>query len=309
MIELSVVVPTFGRPRTILNTIKLLLSDEVEVVVVDDNGKGSEFQVETELILKPYVSLINFKYVILNENIGACGARNIGVAESSHNIISFMDDDDEPLPGLLIDKLNWFVGKRADICCSDMLIKRGDALYTSHFSSFTGVTPQEYLLNGNCYTPMIMLKKEAFIKIGGFTTARKYQDHILMLKLFINRCSVVYFKKSTFLHVEHESLRITSGQRKGVYDVRLEFEQKLLMTLNASQQVCQNLEFNHSVLRYLNDNINENVFRKIAMWWSEFSRHLLKPKQAIKSLMILFFSILPSRIAAKARRILYYRAY
>lgn len=88
----SIIVPTKDRPKFLLRAVTsalLNISDDAEIVVIDDNG--SIPAQETLKHIKDKRLLI-----IQNENLaGASGARNFGVSKSGGDIIFFLDDDDE----------------------------------------------------------------------------------------------------------------------------------------------------------------------------------------------------------------------
>ena len=97
----SVIIPTYKRPETLKRSIDSVLSQtyaNVEVVVADDNGKGTEFGLKTEEVMKSYTDDVRVKYVQHEQNINGSAARNSGFRISSGEYIMFLDDDDEFLP-------------------------------------------------------------------------------------------------------------------------------------------------------------------------------------------------------------------
>ncbi|EFA3581475.1 glycosyltransferase family 2 protein, partial [Escherichia coli] len=76
-IKVSIVIPTFGRPENLLRAISSVMRqtyNNLEIIVVDDNGKGSENQIKTEELLndEKYKDII---YIVLPNNKGGGIAR------------------------------------------------------------------------------------------------------------------------------------------------------------------------------------------------------------------------------------------
>jgi glycosyltransferase involved in cell wall biosynthesis len=65
-----------------------------EVIVVDDNGEGSESQTRTFDIIRPFIDCPNFKYITHKYNINGSAARNTGIKNAKGSYIAFLDDDD-----------------------------------------------------------------------------------------------------------------------------------------------------------------------------------------------------------------------
>ena len=92
----SVVIPTYKRPELLLRTIKSVLNQtypEIEIIVVDDNGKGTTAQKQSEAIIRSLKG--NITYLIHDINKGGSAARNTGWKASKGLYITFLDDDDE----------------------------------------------------------------------------------------------------------------------------------------------------------------------------------------------------------------------
>lgn len=92
----SVIIPTYKRPDMVLRAIHSVLKQtysNIEIIVVDDNGLGNEFQLKTAENLKTVSE--NIKYIVHEVNKGGSSARNTGWKNSSGEFITFLDDDDE----------------------------------------------------------------------------------------------------------------------------------------------------------------------------------------------------------------------
>ena len=97
----SVIIPTYKRPETLKRAVDSVLNqtyENIEVIVADDNGIGTEFGLATEAVMKEYASDPRVKYVQHEVNINGSAARNTGFRASSGDYIMLLDDDDEFTP-------------------------------------------------------------------------------------------------------------------------------------------------------------------------------------------------------------------
>lgn len=280
--------PTYGRPTgalAFLQDIAPKLDDFVEVVIVDDNGLGSANQIETEKVLTPHLKN-NIKYFALEKNLGAGSARNYGVDNSQGQYIAFMDDDDELIYDALIRKLNHALEFQCQVLCSDMFFKQSGKKIESKSCYFKSPDPKEFLLYGNTYTPMIMVNKKAFNQIGGFESISYYQDHVLMLKLFVHKISVEYFKEKTFIHNAHNGPRI-SGIRKSSdgFSMRLYYEAKLLDVIGLNKNWNNIYCFNSNRMAFFIRQIDRDV--KVVWFMKYLFRQLILIRSVVQFIRLL----------------------
>ena len=90
----SIVIPTYKGADIISKTLDGVLKQTykpIEIIVVDDNGKGTEEQIRTYEVVKNYKMV---KYVAHDINLKGSAARNTGIANSTGDFIAFLDDDD-----------------------------------------------------------------------------------------------------------------------------------------------------------------------------------------------------------------------
>lgn len=96
--SVSVVIPTFGRPEKLAETLAALDKQDCEsfeVVVVDD---GSSKPVTREMLPDPHRFTLR---ILRQKNQGPAAARNFGAKEASGAILLFTDDDCLPTSGWL----------------------------------------------------------------------------------------------------------------------------------------------------------------------------------------------------------------
>ena len=99
--KVSIIIPTYKGNKYIEAAVSSALNQDygnVEVIVVDDNGIGTEEQVETKKTLEKFVDDNRFKYIFHKENKNGAAARNTGFQASEGDYITLLDDDDIYMP-------------------------------------------------------------------------------------------------------------------------------------------------------------------------------------------------------------------
>jgi len=99
--KISVIMPVYNSEKFLSKAIDSVLNqefDDFELVLVDDGATDNSGKICDEYS-RQYDNVI----VIHKENGGICDARNAGLDKASGDYISFIDNDDIFLPGLLAD--------------------------------------------------------------------------------------------------------------------------------------------------------------------------------------------------------------
>ncbi len=128
---ISVIIPTYNRASMIGAALDSVLSqagEDDEIIVVDDGSTDN-----TAAVLAAYGDRIR---CIRQTNAGAGAARNRGIAESRHDLIAFLDSDDEFLPGKL-DLQAALMDARPDLVYSygEFRVRHADGRYSPRFLS------------------------------------------------------------------------------------------------------------------------------------------------------------------------------
>lgn len=210
----SIIITTFNRPiflkRAIESCVNQVTNYDYEIIVIDDNGKGTKQQLETELV----VNFIDHPivYFPLTKNEGACVARNKGIEIAKGDYIFFLDDDDEFLPSKIQTQAS-FLERNTEISGCLAAFKRinqDDNKEISAESNYPKVgTFKDFVIKGNFFTPMLCIRKEVIKQIGGFDIIPRFQDRFLLLKALSRGYRFHTTNEQLHIMYEHKDVRIT----------------------------------------------------------------------------------------------------
>lgn len=92
----SVIIPLYNKRETVARAIRSVLRQqevEKEIIVIDDGSTDDPFE-----LVSAFGSTVHYRR---QERAGPAAARNLGVRHSRHNLLVFLDADDELLDGCL----------------------------------------------------------------------------------------------------------------------------------------------------------------------------------------------------------------
>jgi glycosyltransferase involved in cell wall biosynthesis len=95
----SVIITTYGRAGNLIyeaiNSVRKQTYKNIEIIIVDDNGVGTEIQKNNEIIFQDESDIM---YIANKKNSGAQVSRNVGILASNGKYIACLDDDDIWMP-------------------------------------------------------------------------------------------------------------------------------------------------------------------------------------------------------------------
>lgn len=238
-IKVSVIIPTYKRSVDIKRAVDSVLSQtltNIECIVVDDNGVGSEEGEKTAKIIGEY-SDERLIYVRHEQNKNGAAARNSGIERARGEYVAFLDDDDIFLPRRL-----------------EVLSKRLDELGESY---------------GSAYSAYIKNMADGSRQISNEKAEGDVFLQVLMRSLFIGTGSNLFFRKSA---MDDIGLFDVSFRRNQDLEYLTRITKKYKMAyideplMEAFYDVrTSNMTFEQSVER-------EKLFReKFSPWLSELS--------------------------------------
>lgn len=235
----SVIIPTFGRPHRLPLAIRSVLNQtykNIEIIVSDDNPPTSNSREETESLMRESFNLDGVKYVRMPKNGGGSLARNFGISFALGEFISFLDDDDEYFPTKIEQQVKQCINERVDISLCGMQAVKNGTYVKMAYDLPRGRSLKEFIVFGNCYTPMIMIRKELVNEVGGFFDTPRFQDHIFMLRLLEKKPCVGILNDKLYAHNIHSDERITySKKSRDGFIIRHEHENKNIYLLSDTE--------------------------------------------------------------------------
>ena len=110
ILKVSIIIANYNNEKTIkytLDSVKKQTYNNYEIILIDDSSTDNSINIVKQWIVDN--KNIDIKLIELKDNIGAYGARNIGLKESSGFFITILDSDDIFLPiKLEHDVYNYF---------------------------------------------------------------------------------------------------------------------------------------------------------------------------------------------------------
>lgn len=192
----SVIIPTYKRSDCLLKTIDSVLNQtypNIEIIVVDDNGKNSEYQKSTYQKLKHLIETKQITYIAHETNKNGSAARNTGFRASQGEYVNFLDDDDIFLPQKISKQVARLVQSKEDegatYCNSESRTTRKfmhKTLISRSNCTAEGDLCIPYLLGKYHFnTSTILFKRSALDFLNGFDESYyRHQDFELMVRFF-----------------------------------------------------------------------------------------------------------------------------
>ena len=165
-IKVSVIIPTYKRSEDITRAVDSVLAQtlkEFEVIVVDDNGIGTEGGEKTAEVMKKYEGDDRVIYLRHEQNQNGAAARNTGIKAARGEYVAFLDDDDAYMP------------ERLEKMCQKM-----DALSDEWGACYTGYVKNK--ANGTKQYSNEKAEGDVFLQV-------------LMRSLYIGTGSNLFFRK------------------------------------------------------------------------------------------------------------------
>ena len=214
----SIVIPTHNGSNFLSRAIESAIKQtypNIEIIVVDDNGEGTEEQKRTQKVIESFSSNKNLKYFTYKKNINASHARNVGIKNSKGKYIAFLDDDDEMLPDKIKMQIECLLQKDYSYaaCYTDYKVSRGTYTEVSKENRegklfFEALTRNLYVCGGS----NLMVRRDAIDEIGGFDETFKRNQDLEFLVRILEKYNIAHVNGlHLIIHLENR------GDRKKTY--------------------------------------------------------------------------------------------
>lgn len=182
----SCIIPSYKRNDMITRAIDSVLAQtysNIEILVVDDNEKGSTYSIALEKIIDGYKNE-RIRLLTQPRHINGAAARNFGIKHSNGEYIAFLDDDDEWLPTKIEEQINFLANNQEFDAASTLssVYTGGKLIYSQKEYNVDNLQLKVFLRQVGIATTTFLASKESLVNMGAFDEAlQRHQD----LQLFV----------------------------------------------------------------------------------------------------------------------------
>jgi glycosyltransferase involved in cell wall biosynthesis len=210
--QFSVIIPTFNRAYLISRAIESVLAQdfsEWEMIIVDDgstDNTGGVVRVFSDLDQR-----IQYHY---KDNEGAAAARNFGCSIASGKYFTFLDSDDEYLPGHLPVRAEMISAEPAIELIHGAVEVIGDKMIADKFD-LTKLIPIDDCIVGGTFC----IRRDLFKRLGGFADIPYADDNDFYMRAVETGALVRKIDIPTYRYYRNEPDSITNNITKPKADI------------------------------------------------------------------------------------------
>ncbi|MBE9061416.1 glycosyltransferase family 2 protein [cf. Phormidesmis sp. LEGE 11477] len=214
---LTIIIPTYNRPQMVELAVESALAQTIET-----SGKGIEVLVVDDHSPDP-LSLPKhprLRAIRLPKNCGGAAARNEGARAALGKYITYLDDDDQLLPGMAEAAIRALRDSPlpppvAVLTGIEVVNQSGEVLKTrwppvlpkgSHFS-LEKISPDKSFLTKQT----LVVEREVLLGIGGFDETFQSRVHSELFLRLNQVCSLMGLPIITYRLMAHEGYRVSSN--------------------------------------------------------------------------------------------------
>lgn len=246
--RVSVIIPTYSRPNNIMRAVKSVLSqtyENIELIIVDDNGIGTPYQKETEKLLSELINKGEIKYIKHQTNKNGSAARNTGFKASSGYYVNFLDDDDEFAPTKIAKQVAKLESEPTyDACyCNTEVHGLKRVVYTKNLKD--GNLCYDLLTGKTSFnTSTILFKRSALNDINGWDERfLRHQDTEILVRFYRNH-TICGANKEEYLLKQWATPNVVTRNPKKSVEYRMFFLET--MKDDILKQPCPRLVYRYN---------------------------------------------------------------
>ena len=220
----SVVITTYKRELSVLkeaiDSVVGQTYPNIEVILVDDNGEGSEYQLANKKLIDEYNGKVIYK--VNKVNSGVQFSRNRGILESSGEFVACLDDDDIWTANKIEEQMKIFASDKSIglVYCNGYRFFDGNMEDTEPYQNYE-ITGENITFDmmldddwvGSTSHPLI--RKECFAKVGVFdVNMPARQDYEMWLRIAKGGYGIVGTNQALFYYRSHRGERISTNSQK-----------------------------------------------------------------------------------------------
>lgn len=187
----SVIIPTFGKPVFLEDSIKSVLSQtykDFELIIVDDNDPLSPERDMTSSIVNKFIDE-RIIYVKHSHNMNGSVARNTGLSRAGGKYISFLDSDDLYYPSRIAECVSILENSSDDVAgvYTGCEFKKNGTTYNVYSDVKSGNFLVETLATSFmfCSGSNLFVKRSVIDELKGFDISfSRHQDYEFLVRLF-----------------------------------------------------------------------------------------------------------------------------
>ncbi len=240
--DVSIIIPAYNSGSTIVRSLFSTHNQGVfaEIIIIDDCSSDNTIDVIENKLMPLYD---NIQLIKSPKNLGASGARNLGIKAAKAKYIAFLDADDVWLPNKLI-RQKAIMDNNSDcviVSCDSLKVSpQGNVLLRAHEKKppKEGVEAWKTLLSYNFMpTPTIFTRRELVLQVGGFNEALAVGED-LDLWIKIAKLGEIHILNDIYVHYFDytNSLMKRGGPESATYIMEMIEEHALDERLTMSEK-------------------------------------------------------------------------
>ncbi len=306
----SVVITTYKGYEKLDRAIDSVLAQtysDIEIIVVDDNARGTEERILTERVMERYQK-DNIVYLKHDVNRNGAAARNTGIKAAKGRYITFLDDDDYIVEDRIEEAVTQLKKNSANIfLCSVCVVRKNISIKIVHIP--LKICVKDILLNDSIIGTgsNLFLETDIVNAVFGFDESfKRYQDREFLLRI-CEAGKICTFDKVQVIKSENAQNNIPDFYvMKNVEDKFATKFSEEFKALNIQEKKQYELNKMHMLFKLVLDTgdmeeikeVYENIKSQQDLYWYEVISYALVKRNAA-GLMQIKHSIMPFMAVVK----------